>query len=61
MDRLGGFFDFADVEKALQASYAGEVIKPIPRIPSSQGPQIYAAFTGLLAQANQVRDRADAR
>jgi aryl-alcohol dehydrogenase len=33
-DRLVEFFDFADVEKALDASYAGTVVKPILRLPS---------------------------
>jgi len=34
-DRLVEFFDFADVEAALEASYAGDVIKPILRMPSA--------------------------
>jgi aryl-alcohol dehydrogenase len=34
VDRLVGFFDLADVEKALEASYAGQVIKPILTMPS---------------------------
>jgi hypothetical protein len=29
------FFEFTDVQAALDASYSGEVIKPILRMPSS--------------------------
>ncbi|MWA05384.1 zinc-binding dehydrogenase [Actinomadura sp. LD22] len=32
-DRLVEYFDFADIQKALDRSYAGEVIKPILRMP----------------------------
>jgi aryl-alcohol dehydrogenase len=33
-DRLVTFFEFAEVEHALEASYAGDVIKPILRMPN---------------------------
>ncbi len=32
-DRLVEFFDLADVERALDASYAGDVVKPVLRMP----------------------------
>jgi Zn-dependent alcohol dehydrogenase len=34
-DRLVRFFEFSEVQAALDASYSGEVIKPILRMPSS--------------------------
>ena len=32
-DRLVQYFDLADVQTALEQSYAGEVIKPVLRMP----------------------------
>jgi aryl-alcohol dehydrogenase len=32
-DRLVRYFDLADVQTALEQSYAGEVIKPVLRMP----------------------------
>ena len=33
LDRLVEYFDFGDIEAALARSYAGDVIKPILRMP----------------------------
>lgn len=32
-DRLVQYFDLADIQTALEQSYAGEVIKPVLRMP----------------------------
>jgi Zn-dependent alcohol dehydrogenase len=39
-DRLVQYFDLADVQTALEQSYAGEVIKPILRMPELGSPPV---------------------